>query len=117
MLPTLTGTEECIKSALEIRAILQRVADVFEAPHIPQLSPEEVLKIKNKIEWIINNETRAAFYETLIVTVETPKGTTENPTRIGSMLLKWCGRRSRKYKEPTKKAGHAANGRVIRDMR
>lgn len=117
---TLEGSEQDLATAIAVRdEVMQYLPLVLEAPHRPQLTEEQKFKIIEKLVYLANHEYKAAYYRnSLILTATLRPGTTDNPTRLSLMVLKWAGYiKMAPYKEPRQKIGNARNGRVIRDAK
>jgi hypothetical protein len=113
-----TMKESAIQTATSIRArFLETISGFLDSPHLPELSDGEKDAILTRVINLLNTDTRPRFWSSLANQLQ-PR-VVNGVVMLTPTLLKWAGKKKVDYKnkEAKQKAGHAANGRVVRSTR
>ena len=96
--------------------LFEFLPQILNGPHEPELTQDEKDLVTDKLLWLVENEYRCSYWNSVAMFASTLRpGTANEPTKLSPLILKWAGRfKGVKYREQTAKAKHAANGRVIR---
>jgi hypothetical protein len=99
--------------------LLKNLPLVLANPHIPELTPEEIMKVLEKLKKL-ETESRERFFLTvnMLSTCNLEPGNEGNPTKLTNEILYWAGRKKKKlpkYKESNPKMPQCVNGRVIKN--